>query len=594
MNRSLRNGLWAVAGLCALFWGYRSWRQPEAFQLKLKTGSVFLYQIHYESKGQGRVDIPLPQTRNRLTTAENKVAIAIDAALQMEVLSVDAEAATLAFILQPKSWVFAVPFQEETTQPAFLSGSFRLRQDGSILDFRMPAALYRSYGSMVGDMLALLEFKLPQGHESEFSGKERGFQGSTPVLFQRISSRANELQLHKAYQPQPLIVIEGGTDWTLDAQELFVSVNAERKRSTQDPSGTRITDATSLRISQGSERIRLAAGPLPDVSETLSGQTYRRLMNETVQKKRLGQRTLDDIRHLIDTVDYNSQAVADAYMAVRAFVFLHPEDIDSLLTYINDRPYSDPRCRMLAAVLTDVGSPAAQKALMQSIQAAENNRERKEKLVAHLGMVETLEPEAAQRIYEMAATDADDRVQGAAELAVGVMGHHSGMQDDSGGMRKALAFAEDRLNSAKNPKEVEQALRIFGNLGAAEQVAIVKPYLQAEKESTRREAIRSLRTINNPESHELLLDILRRQREDRMRETALESLSSEAQNSELFQYLKAQIFVETNDRIIRQIITHLANMRKTYPEAKAVLEQFLAQCGKTSVCGFASSALQSL
>ena len=35
-------------------------------------------------------------------------------------------------------------------------------------------------------------------------------------------------------------------------------------------------------------------------------------------------------------------------------------------------------------------------------------------------------------------------------------------------------------------------------------------------------------------------------------------------------------------------------LSEAYPEAKDILEKFLAQCGRTDVCGFASSTLQSL
>jgi HEAT repeat protein len=177
---------------------------------------------------------------------------------------------------------------------------------------------------------------------------------------------------------------------------------------------------------------------------------------------------------------------------------------------------------------------------------------------------------------------------------VGVVGGQHLAQGHQAGVERALQMGEARLKESASPADQQHALRILGNIGAPQQLGLIKPYLNAAEPSTKREAIRALRAVESVEAYGILLDILKNDNSDVMRHAAIESLSSKAQSAEIYEYLKNQLFVEKDERVIQRIVSHLVNMRGTYPEVRKILEQYLEQCGKTSVCGFASSALASM
>ncbi len=592
----VKAGVLAGAALAVgLYYAFQP-QDPAAFALRLQTGDAFHYQLHYTSEGSGQLEVGMPRSQAGLSMPEKTVRIQIQSKLHLKVLQQNEAGYQIKFTLEPEHWVYDIPQAENLERPSRISGTFQLAPEGQIEEFRMNELQYQQYGFALADILSLLEFEVGSG-ETEWTGTERSFRGESPVRFQQKSGDREALRLQKSYVSQPQILIEGGTDYSISAEHLYQSIHAQRQRRFSDGSGTQMTDNTSLDLIVTQERLAdsTSQDPVPTVSETLRGATYQKKVEEAMAVRRVGNKSTADVKFALESLTEDDvQKKADAYMLLRAYLLLHPEAVGEFTSYLLDLPYSSQACRTVAAVFSDVGTAQSQKALMFAIDESDDDLNRKEKLIAHLGIVERISPEAENKLYALAAADGPDRVKGAAELAVGVVGGNHLAQGQEAGLERALRYGETRLKEATQPRDREHALRILGNVGAPQQVTLIKPYLSEPVESTRREAIRALRAVNSPEAHGILMDVLKSDPSDVMRHAAIESLSSQAQSSAIFEYLKQQLFVEKDDRVIKQIVSHLVNMRATYPDVKKILEQYLENCGKTSVCGFTSSALASM
>jgi hypothetical protein len=587
-------GALALLGV-GLYFGLQ-YQDDSAFVLKLKQGDSFHYQLQYSSEGRGQLHMTMPKAKQGITIPENTVHIRMDSQLQFDVLQVTPEGYQVRFIIEPQEWVYDIPHGQEIGRPEQIVGTLEMTPHGQIETFHLSEIQYQQYGFAVADILGLLEFDAGSGQD-EWQGQERSFQGEAPVRYERRGGGTREISLHKSYGTLPSMTLLGAVDYSVSATRFYQSVKAERQRQFHDGHGADMSDMTRLELKPGREKIALknAVDNIPLVNETLRGTTYQKKVDEAIAIRRVGQKTAADVKAELEALgDQDPQKKADVYMLLLAYLQLHPEAIEEFTSYLVDLPYSSQACRTVAAVFSDLGTPDAQKALMKAIEASDEDLNRKEKMIAHLGIVEQLTPEAENKIYDIASAEGPDRIKGAAELAVGVVGGNHLAQGRPAGVERALQYGENRLKESTRPAEQEHALRIIGNVGAAQQVTLVKPYLNAPVPSTKREAIRALRAVNSEEAHGILIDILKNDSTDVMRHAAIESLSSEAQSPEVYDYLKAQLFVEKDDRVIRQIVTHLVNMRKSYPDVKSVLEDYLKQCGKTSVCGFTSSALASM
>lgn len=585
----------ALLGITS-WWFLRGTKVPatQPFLLDLREGQVLAYKLDYQSEGHGKVQVTAGSAKDAvLAVPEQKASIKIDGEWLLKVQERDMSGYKLNFLLVPSAWAMESTAMK-AAKPENIEGTLRLEADGRISSFQMGDSAYQSFGFIIADILSLMETRLPPGKLREWPGFERGFSQRIPVLFHLEKTLGNVVHLRKTYQAKAATEVSGESRFVVHKQNFFQEISAERHRQFSD-SGSSTEDTTRLTLGaldNPVSDITSISSPATLVTETLDGEKFHKEVEESVHRRRLGKRTFADVKAVIEALPGQNQiAKTEAFMLLRSFIFMHPEEMPQLLPYLTDYDYDNPVCGVTAAALTDIGSPEAQKILMRAIDDSSDDLKRKEKLVAHLGLVEKITSEAEDKIYDIARNEQDDRIQGAAELAIGVIG---GSHKESEVENRALNFATEKLEAATTDDDREHALRIFGNLGSPRQLELIKPFLTAAKESTQREAIRALRDVNMPEAHDILLGITGKNPSESLREVALESLSSDAQSDKVFQQLKTQLFQEKNDRVIRQILSHLANLRKNHPEARQVIEQFLSTCGRTDVCGFASSVLLSL
>ncbi|WP_176737054.1 HEAT repeat domain-containing protein [Oligoflexus tunisiensis] len=557
-------------------------------------GTQFVYHFHYESQGLGQSDVQGTSDRATPIVPKTEVDVAVEGRLYLKLLESEKDVLIFEMHLKPDRWRFASGGLSLPKPTDDFAGWLRMSPRGRIEGFQSDEVQYQEYSMLLADLLSLVDLELPVQKKTKWASQAQSFQGASPVTILLKNRSGSRLTLEKIYGSTSEQHIQGVGQHEIDLHKFWKRVDVTRERQTTAPRGSIARDRSRLQLKSIAEAWDREA-PRPEklsISETMSGENYQRLVERDMHRRELKGRGWDEIQALMEDLPrLTQQQRVEPYLALKAFIYFHPEQIGKLREYL-DLPYKDPRCSTVAAALTAVGNRAAQELLMQAIDASQAGNQ--EKFIAHLGLVEHIEESAEQRMHELARDLTVPRNQRAAELAIGVMGSRHLRHGRADGLQRSLDYARQKLSTADSDRDTQHALRILGNIGAPDQVAWIVPYLQSEKEETRREALRAMRSVQDDRAYSILLTTLQQSPSERLRETAIENLNGGAQDQRTFETLKNVLVQERNDRIIRQIVSHLANMNKTHPEVRQLLADYLENCGRTDVCGFVSSVLASL
>jgi hypothetical protein len=561
--------------------------------LHLQLGPDFkaAYSWTYQSRGHGQSDIKSKELN--FTLPRTELELLMKGRLYLRYLGRKEDTTILEMHVAPSEWTYRMDAAQKPKPESEFSGWLKIRDDGTISGFQFAELQYDDYAFIVADILSLLEFTLPETSMRSWTGVSQGFQGELPVAYTLEREETQKLELKKSYQSAAKTKAQGSVAMTISKQGLWETVKGQRQRWLKDKSGSQSEDTSSIELQKIAENWER---PVPEVQklsthETLRGTTYSEKVQRNLFESDLRGRGWTEIQALIDALpETNPEQHVASYVAIRAFIALHGDQIAALKDYLSF-DYKDPRCSVVAAALTAVSSREAQGLLMEAFDAAEGRPEHQEKLIAHLGLSERLGSAGEQKLYEVAAQNPVKRVQRAAELGIGIFGFHQQSQGQTAAMKRSLDFALGKLDSAQDTSEKSHALRILANIGAPSQIAAIEPYLNSADEQLKSEAIQALGRVDDPHAHRLLLGVLQSTSPDPLRELSVQSLSEAAQSREVYDSLSTQLARETSIPVVKRIVSHLARMHDNFPEVTQVLETYRENCGQTELRGFISSTL---
>ncbi|MCX6131910.1 MAG: hypothetical protein NTX25_22990, partial [Proteobacteria bacterium] len=213
-----------------------------------------------------------------------------------------------------------------------------------------------------------------------------------------------------------------------------------------------------------------------------------------IQEIALGAKSFDEIWALISEEKLDT-ADQDAYLKLKAWIYLHPDEMKTLKEHLQTLADTDLALRLSIRALAAAGHPAAQDVLLGLLQERQANIPLARKLLSTLGFIEEPSP-AAQKVLEHLSQSAKDpSLQRSSRLALGIMGQHLKQSPQIDSQERAdtiLDHAMQRLRAAHTETEITDELASIGNAGP-KHVAALKPWLGDSNPKIRGQAYFALR-----------------------------------------------------------------------------------------------------
>lgn len=575
-----------AALLIAGFWLYPRQKMDHA-RLDLPNGFKAAYVVSYKSEGSGSTSLAFLNP-NATPSLDRKVSISLDALLLFNLLSRDEGTFNFAFALRP----LANQTVSSDSLKGPIEGLFTLSQWGEITSFQLPDDRYLQSVTIVADILNLISMDLKNK-----SGSERSFAGPIAVSWALEGGNDSQLLLKKTYMAdgKGSSQMSGEIVFNLNTRTYLSGVSGTRERKVYQSGNLMSEDVTEFKLSRDDSKVE-ADIPVPTslVRETMDGTVFRKKQEEQMARDTLGGANQESLMDELKQIDPNDlKSSKDVYLRVKAHILLYPDLVHNWLPFLMDFSYGDLRCSHVATALTAIGNEASQRLLVEAIKNADEDPVKRERLIPHLSFTDQPSQETENFLKHLADSDENPRVRGAARLAQGTVGHQ--LRDSS--PERSEAILKDwarKLQSADDPKERDNAIRVIGNIGLPQQYSLIEPYLTHPDPHVRVQAVNALRFVDTSESVASLVAALTTDSDQNVRIMASQSLGFLPYRPELIEVYEKIMFTEHQMTILSNVLKNLGNMGQRDPRAIEVLKKFSAACGKTELCQQADGILSTL
>ncbi|MBC7659444.1 MAG: hypothetical protein H7249_07020 [Chitinophagaceae bacterium] len=217
-----------------------------------------------------------------------------------------------------------------------------------------------------------------------------------------------------------------------------------------------------------------------------------------IQANVLGSHDLPDIWASLD-----KNADQQSYLLLKAWIYLHPQDMGALTAKLKDLGPDDPKLRSAIKALTAVGSPESQHVLVDLLQHSRN--ELAMRVASSLGFVQNPTAETEKALISLVRSQDAPELGRRAELALGVVGHTlKGIGEDAraDALEKA---AFERLKASGDERQSITSMGMIGNLGPKSKQDL-SPYWQSSDPAIRAQAYFALRASPESDMPQFLVD----------------------------------------------------------------------------------------
>ncbi|MFW7381886.1 MAG: hypothetical protein ACOH5I_23975 [Oligoflexus sp.] len=318
----------------------------------------------------------------------------------------------------------------------------------------------------------------------------------------------------------------------------------------------------------------LEPGPWQDLAQRRVRTEPGTDMNEAVHRRQLAQQKLPDI-----LADLNQEEKLEAYLSLKAWIFLHPENLQEILDALGDQPASSFYYRDVIRALTAVGSRASQSALRQLMAQQRNQGDQLRYLVTQFAFVEIPDQESEAILRELAASHKDPKVRHSSKLTLGVVGHRLKQSADPDSQQRYELLENEfmaQLHAARSKQEILSRLAPLGNLGSPQILPYIAAGWQQANDEIKAALIWSLRFVESEEAwHYIQLAV--QEGASRIREQALQVLNFRQDlTSDRLNSCMPYLVDESRQQIIAAWLQVLVNLsQKKADDSLQVLQQWL-------------------
>lgn len=306
----------------------------------------------------------------------------------------------------------------------------------------------------------------------------------------------------------------------------------------------------------------------PDQGDTTGAEQER-------ARQRLGEKRAEEVLARIEEWEARARDetvtqsdLTDVYLQLKSLITLYPDDLGDLTEALIHAPPDSILMKLGVGALSATGSAASQEALLAVARA----RNEDTSLVTRLFPMMVLEGnptlETEDYLSRMARGDSRAEVRNTASLALGILARKVG-DDEPQRARGVLEFGQERLRQARSEPDVIHWLSVLGNAGADENPEVLAPYLRAEDEDVRAEAVYGQRFVKTREAERIIQDALQKDADPAVRRRAAQALQWRDPTAELAEW-QIRHFERTDDEAVKiQLLRNLWGARTVHSPVEA-------------------------
>jgi len=261
---------------------------------------------------------------------------------------------------------------------------------------------------------------------------------------------------------------------------------------------------------------------------------------------------------------------------LKAYLLAHPDAYGDVLNMIKDDKYSKYHHRIIN-MLRDLGTPEAQRALIDVVKGDGFNQSNKTQAAVSIGFLAEPTNETIESLQNLRASGVlGEQESIASYYALGNMA--SGSQEAYDKIAPAI------IEDLKNSNSVSDTVNALGALENSENndiIKYVKPHLDDSNNAVRRGAVEALRLTDAPEATEALYNQLQKENYDLVVNSIAFSLTKKKDlRPEIIKAVaikSVQKIKKSNDTMMMKSIDFLVEQSKTNQDAKNALKSMMGK-----------------
>ncbi len=567
---------------------------------KFSPGNTVSYNIDYKSTGIGEIVTPSGSiTKSSVEKYQSN--LHLKANLFMENIAINKDNDYLVeYLIKPSKLDFSFS-NRIINKPESIKVSVVMHANGVIKTFHMDSDAFELYGNIIRELLAVLEFSVPENAVLKWSVVEKNIIKEQLANY-RINNPKNKDSVYavdKTYQNNTNnIELSGGFVFAFNNQKgLVESIEGTKKQVFSFAGKNASTSESSLSIklintglvTRSPEYISTAWNKIKrNVEENLVGDKVVSNMEERANLEVLGKddlSTLTDKLAQVDNTDHSK--LTKLVQKLTALLELRPELADELAALLNDYQWQDGQWGAIAATLTYVGTKQAQVALINALDNATIASQTHQNLMPHLAFVDKPIVEAENYFRNLKQSTQSEEVAYKSNNALGIIASNLRENDKP----RSMAIYNELSSELQAAQESYQKVRLIeaiGNIGLSEQTQLLQDYIQNSDNDIKIPAIYSLRFINTAESRNLLTGYLVDD-DQKVRESAALALDFATSDASVLAVYEQRLTQERSIPILKSIIKNLAKMSTVYPRSLELIDSFIKTCANRDICGYAKN-----
>ncbi len=261
---------------------------------------------------------------------------------------------------------------------------------------------------------------------------------------------------------------------------------------------------------------------------------------DMIQKQALGGTTWPELKNRLEAIRSGGALPQDLYLKLKAWVYLHPEQLALLLETLRERSASDAVLKGAIKAMSAVGSSAAQTALVKLIESRGDDGAVQSRVVTSLGFVATASMETQNVLEQFSEDSQTPELARSARMALGVIGNRQRADDPASERADAIEDRAWQLLSQGSRAEKLDALAMLGNIGPRH-IDGFEPVFQGNDPILRGQAYYAMRFARDPRTPERLWTAYREENDGGARQRILAGISQRSAD---------QIWLATLERFV--------------------------------------------
>ncbi|MBD1558399.1 hypothetical protein HC752_15800 [Vibrio sp. S9_S30] len=584
------------AALVALiFLGYVKGTE-EAYQIRYEPGETYTYQLEYVSEASGHAS-GYADTAN-LIAAQVNVHYEFKGKMNIHVLEETVSGYQLEFTFDAESFKASLNEDTHWVWPSDIVVKGNLNRAGQLSELQFQEQYYLEYGQVLKEWMSQFQVSMSNRGKARWQTQEEDFTSLYDVSYSIVarSIPSVDMMLTKQFIPtNPQVRMDQTTDITINRLfERIEKIETHRERSTFSANRLMAKENMQLTLHFVSKSETGLSNPEllgRVIEDTLSGEHQKQALKQQMYANTLANTDPNGFSgRLRSTPSMGNQSLSKLFFELRAWVSLNPSELNQIESWLRLYQSNHPSFQMLSALLVNIGTPEAQDILLRVLDTSSVSKQ--QAIMLKMAFLAHPTEASVAAVTAMAGSlyKREDQVQ--AKLVLGSMANHLLDADQERGDEIYQKLSLE-LDAATDASQIADSLSVIGNIGSPKQTEKVKAYLSHQEKSVRHAAVNALRFVNTPEAQSVLLDSLKDE-DERVRELASSGLGYTTSQKAFIRVYRERLFEETNQQVIKQLMDLLGNMSTQYPEAIAVLEEYVPTIGITSLKNYGESVLEQI